>query len=276
MMMFITNQVLAFWLAQTPTPVPSPVPLPTGNASAELELLRQQIDFLQTANEQLTSNFDYFASLLNTFFAGISIVITIVLFGAGLLGWQTLREIRNSVNMRVKQEVEERINRAVDASEDAIQRILQREGLLLDTVKVAYLVPGGSFNPTPELQLLKTRIANVILTTDVAGELLTSNVVVLDLKEKGWDREGATDQDLQIANDWVSRLLNQLPPWSVLVIYTPNSRSPIVGNLLSNRQNLAQEFLPANTKVTLLQAVESGAYVSHGLKTEEGRRKRED
>ena len=145
MMMFITNQVLAFWLAQTPTPVPSPVPLPTGNASAELELLRQQIDFLQTANEQLTSNFDYFASLLNTFFAGISIVITIVLFGAGLLGWQTLREIRNSVNTRVKQEVEERINRAVDASEDAIQRILQREGLLL-TVCLQVLLLGQSFS----------------------------------------------------------------------------------------------------------------------------------
>lgn len=269
MIMSVLNQVLAFWLAQSPTPLPTtsplPVPSPVASPSAELDLLREQIEFLQTANEQLTTNFDYFSKLLNTFFSGVTTLIAIVLFVVGILGWQSLKEIRNSVDARVKQEVEARINRAVDASEAAIQRILQREGLLLDTVKVAYLVPGGSFSLTPELQLLKTRISNVILCMDVAGELLTSNVVVLDLKQKGWDREGATDQDLQLAQVWVDRLLNQLPSWSVLVIYTPNNRSPIVGNLLSNRQNLAQEFLPANTKVTLMQAVESAAYVSHGL-----------
>lgn len=273
MMVSVLNQILAMWLAQSPTPVPvpspTPVPIPGGapgaEGSIELELLRAQLEFLQTANEQVNGNFEYFTNLLNTFFTMFGSLITIVLAIGTVLGWQSFKEIRSAVEQQVRREVEQRIQRAVDASEAEIRRIVEREGLLLHTVKVAYLVPEGPDDPTPELELLRTRITHVEFTVNISQNLLESNVVVVDLKQKGWDRDGAPDAEVQLAKDWVDRLLGRLPDWSTVVIYTPNNRSPVVGALLGRRQNLRQEFIPANTRISLMQGVESAAYVSIGL-----------
>lgn len=275
--MTVLNQVLAVWLAQSPTPVPMPSPVavpeavPGAEPSLELELLRAQIEFLQTANEQVNGNFEYFANLLNTFFTVFGTILTIVLAIGAFLGWQSVKEIRGAVEQQVRREVEQRIQRAVEASEHEIKRIVEREGLLLHTVKVTYLVPEGPLAPTPEFKLLQTRVTQMELMADLPPTLLKSHVVVLDLKQKGWDREGAPDAALQRAQDWVDRLLNELPEWSALVIYTPNSRSEVVRNLRNKAQDVTQEFIPANTRISLMQAVEGAAYVSYGLQQARGR-----
>jgi len=84
---------------QTPTPTPTPTPVPSPN----MELLMQQIKFLQDSNTQLTASFNSFVSALSLSFVVIALVLGLLgAFGAFFYG-KAINDVKQSTGALVRQ-----------------------------------------------------------------------------------------------------------------------------------------------------------------------------
>lgn len=241
-------QLISPLVAQNP---PSPTPSP----SPDVELLKQQLEFLKGANSQLTESFNSFVSALNVSFVVLAIVLGILgAFGAFFYG-KTLTEIKQTVGIEVKQQVERIVSEIIKERVDYLQKIVEREEVL-SRVTIDYLLPinQGVLPPT-EYQLIKTRGFN-----DVNFRYKTdrfdyrNHVLILDLV----NHQFSEDELISIVRKVVENSASE----SVLVIYI-NYRVSALDEFLKNQKVYV---VLANSPISLMGTVVNSAYMADALR----------
>lgn len=228
---------------------------------SRIELLQNQIDFLETANSSISSSFtaisksfDSFTGAINIFFAIALGIITVIGVIAAFLGIK-------SIGVLVEREVKRRVSQGVEDRIGSLEKLMRQQDIL-SRITVSYLVPDTTLAQTNEFLMLKQRIGNTLFKTEIDNQLKRSNVVVLDLVTSDLDKD---EKGKEIAES----IAKQLPRWSALILYTPTNHSPVFGHLDSLKKQGDQivDYAAANMKITLMDRVIGASYASDALKS---------
>lgn len=273
-----------FLLAQTPTPSPSPSP--AASPIPEVELLKNQLEFLKQSYSQFVEAMKIIFIVL-----GIAGAVVAYFFGKSYKDFQEFarkdirdfqefsqKQIQDAVQ-RVRQEAEVQIPRLIETEVSAliraevanVERTLRREQVIGSTV-VDYYLSNGTSEPK-ETELLRARkFKDVYFCRDIQAlshiqslRRSPSDVVVLDLinyvTAGGQAFSVLQEQDRESeAKQLIDTLLNLLPNSTVLIVYV--NVPPPLKYLISIPKN--RYVLPANNPITLVGNVADGAYVAVG------------
>jgi hypothetical protein len=251
-------------LAQVPA---TPTPAPTNPVT--VEMLREQINFLKTANTQLADSFSRYVTTLNITLSIVGVVLgAITLIGAVLFGksladfYNTLRNVNQEVERRVREQVEREVGLVVRNRVERLEDILARE-TSLRRISVDYIVPTAQLNQTPEgLKLLQGRgfqvVSKFISITQLQSAQLLADVVVLDLPAAGITK-AQKDKGEPIIQTVIDKLLRQK---AVLIVYVPGFQSDVI-----NRATEAGSYcIGAQSPLSLVGRVVEAAYVVDALR----------
>jgi hypothetical protein len=255
----------ALW-AQVPiTPTPTPAPA----NSVTVEMLREQIDFLKTANTQLADSFSRYVTTLNTTLTIVGFILSaITLIGAVLFGkslvdfYSTLRNVNQEVDRRVRERVEREISVVVRSRVEQLEDILARE-TSLRRIPVDYIVPIAQLSQTPEgFHLLKGRgfqtTPKFIPVAQLQTTQFLASIIVLDLPAAGITRAQKVEGERII-----QAVVDNLPyKKAVLVIYIPGFQSDVI-----NQATEAGSYcIGAQSPLSLVGRVIEAAYVIDALR----------
>jgi hypothetical protein len=244
------------WLAQTP---------PT----AEVELLRQQLEFLKAENARLGADFadklrfiaednknlsDRFSQFVTTMQFVLGLFAVIAGVGAYFLG-KSFDESKKLIKQQVELQIADQIRQEVNARIDVVRRSLQRE-TIISNISVDYVLPEGRYSPD-EVELLKTRQFKDVEWLKDVNQLKQSqgDIVVLDLVN--WSGSNRQEFDKlpeevqQQGKEWCDRVVRMMPTTSTLVLYV-RGRFPLPAD---------KPVVAVNTQITLVGMVADAAYV---------------
>ncbi len=269
--------VLQFWhgLAQTPAPnFPSPT---------QVDLLRQQLDFLtkenarQSAefteklrlvaaeNQKLSESFKMFVSTMREGVYFVGILSGLVIGFLAFLFGRSFKEAQETAKAAVTRQVEERMAVIADNRINVVRRSLERESVI-DRAKVEYWLLGAQV-PPPEYDLLQTRGFNNVefCTRPVQRRRQEVDVIVLDLNN--WQdaqnrkfKELPKEEKEQQAEHQIGLIEERLDAKAsmVIVVYVTGVIDYL--NKVGQRRLIA----PANNKVTLVGMVVDATYLVVG------------
>jgi hypothetical protein len=260
-------------LAQTPTP--------SAASTTQIDLLRQQIEFLAKENarqgtefaeklkllaeenQKLSESFKTFVSAMKdgVYFVGIlssgAIALLAFLFG------KSLKEAKETAKASVTRQVEERMAVIADNRIEVVRRSLEREGII-DQSRVEYWLLSAQIPPR-ELGLLETRGFGVRFCNQTGQRRGRDvDVVVLDLNN--WqDDQGHKFSELSGTekNQQVKRQLD-------LVREGVARKSTVFVVFVAGRYDYLDEVghdrlvAPTNNPVTLVGTVVDAAYLAAG------------
>ncbi len=251
----------------------SPTPAGTAPANSELELLRKQLDFINSENARLGADFakrlDVISQAnkdLNESFKTFVDTMKFVLVIFGFLGTviafifgKNLDDAKKVARDAIRQEVDSHVTTLVQTEVDNVKRTLQRERIIGDTT-VNYYLPHQT-QPPREFKLLQVRgFRDVRFPKDLQQLQTTlSDVIVLDLEN--WLTTLPEAEQEAAAKDQIDTLLNLLPRSAVLVVYVRS----VVKYLYSVPRD--RYITPANNPITLIGMVTDAAYVAAGEHT---------
>jgi hypothetical protein len=257
------SQVWDFVLAQTPSPIPSPSPVPS--RAPEIELLRNQLEFLKDANTRLSDSFTKFVEAMK---------FTLVAFGflgaflAYVFG-KNLDDARKLASQMIRQEVENHVgNQIRDVVSDEIEnvkRVLGRERII-STVTVDYYLPGTVAQVPDEYTVLRERgFRDVQWVDETEQRMLDADLVVLDLAHLSlWSEQDADEIRQQRMAELIDQTLKRLAARSILVVYVRPGRMRV--NAIDELASRVRYYASANTPVTLMGVVTDAAYVAYGCR----------
>jgi hypothetical protein len=262
-------------LAQVPTPSP--------NAAGQVDLLRQQLEFLAKENARQGVEFTEKMKLLadenqklsesfKTFITAFSLLSGGAVAALAVLFGKTLKEAQDSVDGALNRKVEtaltgrlEEVSEKLEVKLSNLKRTLQKEEVVGSTL-VDYWLFGAE--PLPiEYTLLVSRGFRSVRPrrNDQALAEQCGDVVVLDLEN--WVNAAGQrfpdvvkDEREQEAERQVNLLMGMLPKNAVLVVYT---RSVVTYLYNAPKTRLMS---PANNPVTLVGMVSDAAYISAGAR----------
>lgn len=246
-------------IAQTPAPT-----------AQELELLRQQIDFLKEANADLKDTFDRYVNMVQLTVAtagGIVGVVAILGTAVSIKSLQDFRATLKNVNTRVREEVEQVIAIALRQERQRLRRlegILAREDIP-ERLSLTYLVPRARpQQPLPSLtrllEILERRGFQPTLTFQpgfadaaVAAQqpALKADIVVLDLYHGGFAL------DLETANPTIEAVAAKLPSQQAALVVYGNGFYQAVSDLTERGEYCGA----SNNPLSLVARVLEAAYV---------------
>jgi hypothetical protein len=263
-------------LAQVPTPGPSP------SSAGQVDVLRQQLEFLAKENarqgtefteklklladenQKLSESFKTFVSAMKD---GVYFVGILSGGGIGLLAFlfgKTFKDAQETAKSAVTRQVEERMSAIADNRIDLVRRSLERE-VVVDQAKVEYWLLGGQMPPR-ELKLLETRgFQNVeFCTQDGQPRRRDVDVVVLDLNNwcnaKGTKFGALTPQDRDVeVKRQVDLIQTGVAGRSMVFVVYASGRYDYL-------DEVGQNYLvtPTNNPVTLVGTVVDAAYLAAG------------
>jgi len=231
------------------------------------ESLTQQIEFLRKENQDLTNSFTKYVDAMKwnlTVLAGLAAILTAV---GGWIFKSNLDDAKKVAQEMINRRVEAQISSLVDNRVEEVSRTIRREQVVGSTY-VDYCLPGSDRKP-PEFGLLNARqfkdLRFLNALDDVQNE--PGNVVVLDLinytTPSGQLFSSFTGDDREaVAQPLIGRLLQLLPPSTVLVVYVNFPPLNAVNHAPRNRYVIA-----ANNPITLVGNTADGAYVALGDRT---------
>lgn len=268
---FLDLSSLGDWLAQTPS------------SGTQVDLFRQQLDFLTKENARQTADFAEKLRLitdenknLSESFKNFIVTMQFALAGFGLLSagitgaiayvFKTnLDDAKQVAKEGINQRVDAHISDLLDSKLETVRRTLQKEEVIGSTW-VDYCLMGAKAIPK-EFDFLKRRGFQEVRPRQDEQQLRRSSaqVVVLDLENwvnlQGVPFSKLPDGDREsVAKQQVDLLLDVLAIDIVLVVYV---RSP-VKYLYSVPKD--RYVSPANNPVTLVGMVSDAAYVAAGTK----------
>lgn len=247
-------------IAQTPAPT-----------AQELELLRQQIDFLKEANTDIEDTFARYVNMVQLTVAtagGIVGVVAVLGTAVSIKSLQDFRATLKSVNIRVRDEVEQAIAIALRQERQRLRRlegILAREDIP-ERLSLTYLVPRA--RPQRQLPSL-TRLLDILAGRGFQPKLsfqpgfsdpvtaqqqpdLTTDIVVLDLYHGGFAL------DTERANPTIQAVAAKLPSQQAALVVYGNARFYQAVTDLTERG----EYCGAsNNPLSLVARVLEAAYV---------------
>lgn len=228
-----------------------------------LTTLNEHVNFLQSANSELTSSYRVLNQSFSAFTSTINIIlgITVAAFTAiaGLAGFFGFQTIKASVDSLVQREVKKELSQRLDERLEYLERIAGREGLL-DQAVISYYLPDHDATRLPEFSALSKRFKRVKYASKIKEALSESDIIVLDVDNSSIP---VPERKKEVAD-----IAIKAKSWVVLVIYTSDNRSPLVSHLRSDSLPKAEkiEHAAANTKVTLIGQVENSVYVSDAIR----------
>jgi hypothetical protein len=243
----------------------------------EVELLRRQLDFINSENARLGADFAKRLEVisqankdLNESFKTFVDTMRFVLVIFGFLGavvafvfGKNLDDAKKVAREATRQEVDQRVSALVQAEVESVKRTLQRERVIGETI-VQYYLPNSLQSPR-EFQLLQARgFQDVRFVKEVQKLQRTlADVVVLDLEnattsaQQKFSSLAEVDREAE-AKAQIDRLLDLLSTSTVLVVYV---RSQVKYLFAVSRDRYVT---PANNPVTLVGMVADAAYVVAG------------
>ncbi|NJM66678.1 MAG: hypothetical protein HC851_13950 [Acaryochloris sp. RU_4_1] len=243
-------------------------------SNVEVELLRQQLDFINSENARLSADFvkklevvsqankdlsESFKTFVDTMkfvltvFGAVGTVIAIVI--AFVFG-KNLEDAKKVARESIRQGVDSHVTTLVQAEVENIRRTLQRERVIGNTI-VNYYLP-NSLQPPREFTLLKARGFRDVHFPEDLQQLQSrmADVVVLDLEN--WLTTLLETRRDDAAKAQIDTLLTQLPRSTVLVVYI-RRQLPYLYSVPKDHYITA-----ANNPVTLIGMVADAAYVVVG------------
>jgi hypothetical protein len=167
---------------------------------------------------------------------------------------KNLKEVKETINSQVQKEVTRQIESSVSGRISTLEEIIKREYAIGET-NVRYLLFSGAENPL-EYQLLDARGFNIkSLKDDFDNVSLNEHIFVLDLLNSNYSE---TEKDDIV--DKISQRMKNKTNTPIFVIY--------VRERLKSIENIPSEiyYLPANSKVTLIDAVVKAANISYAIR----------
>jgi hypothetical protein len=217
--------------------------------SSDIEILKLNTDTL-LINIKVPDTI--ILNIKGTVFVGL--VLSGVVFALSWLYGKNLKEVKETINSQVQKEVMRQIELSVSKRISTLEEIIKREDTIGET-KVRYLLFSSAENPL-EYQLLDARGFNI---KSLKGEFddvpLNEHVYVLDLLNSKYSE---TEKET-IVNKISQRMTNKTNT-PIFVIY--------VKERLKSIENIPAEiyYLPANSKVTLIDAVVKAANISYAIR----------
>jgi hypothetical protein len=184
----------------------------------------------------------------------VGLVFTAVALVLSWLYGKNLKEVKETIDSQVKKEVTRQIESSVSGRISTLEEIIKREYAIGQT-NVRYLLFSGTENPL-EYQLLDARGFNIKYLKDNFDNVpLNEHVFVLDLFNSKYSE---TEKDSIV--DKISQRMTNKTNTPIFVIY--------VKERLKSIENIPSEiyYLPANSKVTLIDAVVKAANISYAIR----------
>jgi hypothetical protein len=230
----------------------------------ELDFLREQITYLKSANDGLTSSyrslnqsFSSFTNTINLIFGIAAILLAVVTGSVGFVGFQA---IKSAVDAVVQREVSKEISQRLEGRFEYLERVVGRENIL-DKVEISYYTPKKDPTTLPEFLAISNRFKRVSPVEKVDGATLKGNIIILDIENSNISDEDGIKEAKAIAK--------AAKKWVVLIVYTSNNFSPIVNYFRSPElpEKEKIEYVAANAKATLITRVADAAYISDALQS---------
>lgn len=281
--MLITNKILLLQqifpkISQaTPSINPNNSSVSSSNTpSIDLQLLINQLEFIQKSHEQLSTNFDTFVKSSHysfQFFLGsIGALLTLVTIVGGILAWifrktlnddfkkeaKKIQERAEFELKEIKSESLKNVSQEITRYEAYFQTIIDRESVI-DEVKVYYLISNSDISKKKsfEYKILKSRgFQPLFFNHNYDNKLVTmqNSVVVLDLENSS---NNATESEI------LKVIESDLPSNSALVIYY-RGYSEAINQF--KKDNKVEYYHIANGAISLVGAVVDAAYVIKTLR----------
>lgn len=210
--------------------------------NVELELLKEQLKFLEKSNADLVGTFKFFIGI-----AGSSIALSVVAF------WKNLNEAKKLINDSVKEAVDRRISASLETRIDDIERAVLTETRVRKT-RVCYWIPKNGEPDPPMVDLLKVR-GFAKLKTISSNELPRQfpDVIIVDLN--CWS---PTEDEIDRA---LLQVVGQATPNDSVILYYGSGRSDAIDRFKG--RSPTRNILPANSPASLMGCVVDAVYLSH-------------
>ncbi len=251
------------------------------NAVAQIDMLKQQLEFLAKENarqsaefteklklmadgqQQLSQGFQGFVTTMQWVLGGLGLFGTSIIAALGYIFGKTIQETKAVAKAIATEKVTDEVQRIVNAEVEIVRRSLQRETVIGNTL-VDYWLPAGPSAPN-EFRLLRGRaFQNVKFYDDsVIPRRITGDVFVLDLENSisaSGERFGKRPEAERetFAKEQIDAALDALPGSVAIVIYTRSA----VKHIFSLPQD--RYVSPATNPITLVGMVADAAYLAHG------------
>lgn len=234
------------------------------NSSFDIQILLQQIKFLQDANDKLANSFDSYVKAADSSFRFYLTLLSIIGgFIAAINIWferridnkykQTVKEIKEITNNKIdyfQQEALQQISIITKRKIEDIQKTINRESVIRKT-NILYF---HTYQEQPkEYQLLKDRgFIKISPTSDLNNLEIKNTILVLDfVNSKSNDIE--KDVDSLLNNLEANSFVN-----SILIIYFVGHSERI--NQLKESKKI-DYYTATNNRITLVGAAVDSAYI---------------
>lgn len=274
----IQNWVL--FVAQTPTPNPSspkPTPTPSPTPGPDVELLKNQIQFLQDANTRLNNSFGSFVNAINVSFVVLALVLGVAGAISVYLFNQSLKEARQLVRQEVERRLQASVSEVVGQQVSNLQQILEREKVV-GGISIDYVIPQKqslTLDDYPEeYQLLEqrgfqsARILNTPKRIKLSGDVVILDLInyqlIADTERNDLTKIEVVELLEERVFEQLQKVLNVLPNKAVLVVYIRPGQQRI--KAIDDLSQKVKYYASANTPVNLIGTVINSAYVADAWK----------
>lgn len=224
-------------------------------SDAQIELLKQQIVFLNNANTE--TRLIYEATLSN-----LRWLLGAVLGGGILTFFVALWELSHRLNTKVEQLVAEKLDRSIKGRIETLEQIMERENVV-GFSHIAYIRPLEKDHPLPTaFHLLQNRgFSSVEFSKSLAYVREQDDVVVLDL-------ENVDISDDRVVTKYLKEARHEVRDDQFCIVFI-RGQSPVVRAMLGTWDRLGV----ANFPLTLVSACTDAVHLAYSLKNKSGKPK---
>lgn len=263
-----------FFIAQaTPTPTSTSTPQqPPPTTAIDIELLKEQIQFLQDSHTRLNNSFGIFLTAIGLLVTAVGIVSTFFFK-------QSLKEAQQMIKSEVETRLQSSVSTIVGKQVDNLKQILDREEIL-GNISVDYILPKDEVLTVDEYPaeylLLAQRDFKDTRILDASKKIkIISDIVVLDLvnyqlvsdSEKSGKQEDEVNALIQEKAAYqIDKIVKVLPKQAIIIVYIRPGKLRIKAiDELPNKPNV-KYYASANTPINLMGTVVDSAYVADARK----------
>ena len=265
-----------FFIAQaTPTPTPQPPP----NTSVDIQLLKEQIKFIQDSHSRLNTSFTTFLTVIGIVFTAITLLVTVFGVVSNIFFKQSFKEAQQMIKTEVETRLQSSVSTIVGKQVDNLKQILDREEIL-GNISVDYILPKDEVITVDEYPaeylLLAQRDFKDTIILDASKKIkIISDIVVLDLvnyqlvsdAEKSGKQEDEINTLIQERAAYqIDKIAKVLPKQTIIIVYIRPGKQRIKAiDELPNKPNV-KYYASANTPINLMGTVVDSAYVADARK----------
>lgn len=212
----------------------------------------------ESANHLMSQELNLLMRQFTLFYSGIGILATFITILISVSYWKTIKDAKEQIDSLVKKAVAEEISNRVNQRIEDVEKIIQKEAIVSQTV-AKYCLP--MLNPDVQLleeyQLLKNRGFQIspVENYERRASYAKCHVLIMDFVNANFP------DDQEVVNI-LKEVANNIPDKSTIVIYIKRR----VAELDSIFSNQDVYYTPANNILTLMGRVIDAAQIANTTK----------